>query len=79
MPVGIRLFATQNGLQKYKKFMNSKGLILYLVICPRVHPMTFAQFFALESSSKSEHCRNVLGRILGQKKLDKKPLFDHVS
>ena len=35
---------------------------------PRTHPRTFLQCFALDSRcSKAKHCRNVLGRVLGQK------------
>ena len=38
------------------------------------HPGTFLQFFALDSCcSKAKHCRNILGRILGQKTRYKTP------
>ena len=39
-----------------------------LFFCPRTRPKTFLQCFALEQrESKAKHCRNVLGRVLGQK------------
>ena len=35
---------------------------------PRTRPRTFLQCFALEQrESKAQHCRNVLGRVLGRK------------
>ena len=36
--------------------------------CPRTHPKTSLQCFALEQQeSKAKHCRDVLGRVLGRK------------
>ena len=47
----------------------SRGGVLYLVFFrPRTRPKTFLQCFALQQrESKAKHCRNVLGRVLGQK------------
>jgi hypothetical protein len=55
-------------------------LVLYLVFCPRTRPETFLQCFALEQrESKAKHCRNVLGRILGWKKIDTKSIFQSIT
>ena len=36
--------------------------------CPRTHPKTFLECFALEQREyKEKHCRNVLGHVLGRK------------
>ena len=58
----------------------SEGPILYLGFRPRTGRRTFLQCFAFYSCcSKAKHCKNVLGRVLGQKKLDTNPSLIHIS
>ena len=46
------------------------------ILCLVFRPRAFLQCFPLNSScSKAEHCIKVLGRVLGRKKLDSKPLL----
>ena len=43
---------------------------------PRTRTKTFLQYFALEQRKyKAKHCRNVLGRVLGQKNKLHAPSF----
>ena len=48
---------------------------------PRTRPKTSLQCFALEQrESKAKHCRDVLGRVLGQKnKVQNQSLKDNAS
>ena len=56
--------------------MYTKGQILYLVVFPRTRPRTFLNCFVLDLSVfKAKQLRILLGRGLGQKKLDTKPHF----
>ena len=57
-----------------KHYEQTKGKISCIVFCPRTHSRTFLQCFALHSHcSEAKHCRNVLGRVLGQKTRYKTP------
>ena len=59
------------------EFVEILGGALYLIFRPRSRPKTFLQCFALEQRKyKAKHCRNVLGRVLGQKNKLHAPSFN---
>ena len=63
------------GLFGPKKVYLRAGHVAYF-FWPRMRPKTFLQYFALEQRKyKAKHCRNVLGRVLGQKNKLHAPSF----
>ena len=59
--------------------LKTKDRFCILFFCPKTHPRTFLQCFALYFlCSKAKHCRNVLGRVLGRKNKLHAPSFSIV-